>query len=227
VRFCYDWDWEGAEAELRRGMELSPASSDAHSWYALYLAHMGRNAEALHEIERAEEIDPLSAQVRVNVGWIHFLGRRYDRALAHWRETLQLAPDFALSHSSIWVAYLNDSSFDRILALSPREDADLDGAGTLRLAVFSGSYAESGNRAQAEAYLTRLRSAQSHHYVCDYELATAYAVMGNKDEAMNWLQKGYRQHSSCMSDLKADPRLDLLRTDDRFKDLLHTLHLDS
>jgi len=75
VRFLYEWDWSGGETELRRGVELAPSSPDAHSWYALFLAHMGRNPDALREIERAEEIDPFSAIVRVNSGWIHYLGR--------------------------------------------------------------------------------------------------------------------------------------------------------
>ena len=228
VRFLYQWDWKGGEAELRRGIELNPGNSDAHSWYALFLAHMGRNAEALGEIERAEEIDPLSAQVRVNAGWIHFLGRRNDRALAQWRDTLELEPQFALSHSSIWVAYLNGASFDRLLAQSSQEDgSNIDGDTTLRLAVLCGSFARAGNRPQAEAYLARLKAAEARHYVCAYELATAYAVLGDKDEAMNWLQKGYRDKSSCMSDLRADPRLDSLRSDPRFQDLLQNLHLDS
>jgi len=226
VRFLYDWDWRGSEAELRRGIELAPGSSDAHSWYALYLAHMGRNAEALKEIERAEEIDPLSAVVRVNSGWIHYLGRRNDRALSQWRETLQLEPELALSHSSIWVAYLDNPNFEQYLARTAH-DHPLDDADTLRLAVLSGSYARLGNRTQAENYLARLKTAKSHHYVCDYELATAYAMLGNKDEAMAWLGRGYREHSSCMSDLKADPRLDSIRSDRRFQDLLHMLHLDS
>jgi TolB-like protein/DNA-binding winged helix-turn-helix (wHTH) protein/Tfp pilus assembly protein PilF len=226
VRLLYDWDWRGGEAELRRGIELNPGDSDAHSWYALFLAHMGHNAAALNEIERAQQIDPLSAQVRVNAGWIYFLGRKNDRALAQWRETLELDPQFALSHSSAWVAYLNDASFDRILAQAPRVARPLDDSDTLRLAALSGSYAQSGNRAQAEAYLAQLKAAENSRYVCAYELATAYAVLDNKDEAMNWLRKGYRDRSSCMSDLKTDPRLDSLRSDQRFQDLLHTLHLE-
>jgi len=226
VRFLYEWDWPGAELELRRGVELEPGSSAAHSWYAFYLANMGRSGEALKEIERADEIDPLSAIVQMNAGWVHYVGRRNDRALSQWRETLQLEPDFALSHSSIWVAYLDDSNFDQYLAHTAREHP-LDDADTLRLAVLSANYARHGDRAQAEAYLARLKNAKTRYYVCDYELATAYAMLGNRDQAMEWLDKGYRVHSSCMPNLKTDPRLDSLRSDDRFKVLLHSLHLDS
>ena len=77
-----------------------------------------------------------------------------------------------------------------------------------------------------EEYLAQLKSAESRHYVCAYELATGYAVLGDKDEAMNWLQKGYRDHSSCMSNLKSDPRLDSLHSDRRFQELVRTLRLD-
>ena len=224
-RLLYEWDWPGAETELRRGIELAPNNSDGHSWYALYFANMGRHDEALREIERAQEIDPLSAIVQMNAGWVHYLARRNDRALSQWLETLQLEPDFALSHSSIWVAYLDDSHFGEYLAHSAHQH-QLDDADTLRLAVLSGNYARQGDRRQAEAYLARLKTAKNRYYVCDYELATAYAMLGNTDAAMEWLNQGYRARSSCMPNLKTDPRLDPLRADERFKGLLRTLRLD-
>jgi len=93
--------------------------------------------------------------------------------------------------------------------------------------VLSANAARLGNRTQALNYLERLKTAKTRRYVCDYELATAYATLGDNDAAIEWLNRGYREHSSCRSDLKADPRLDSIRSDPRFQNLLHMLRLDS
>jgi hypothetical protein len=84
----------------------------------------------------------------------------------------------------------------------------------------TGSHAASGNRAEAERFLARLTVISKHHYVCPYEMATAHAVLGDKDKAMQWLRKGFRERSGCMVDLKTDPRLDSLRSDSRFEQIM-------
>jgi TolB-like protein/DNA-binding winged helix-turn-helix (wHTH) protein len=215
VRFLYDWDWQEADKELLRAIELNPSSADAHTWRGVFLSQMGRNDEAIHELERAKSIDPLSLAVHMNAGWVYYIARRDALALEEWRKMLDLDPNFAVTHSSIWIAYVQQADVGKVLARSPQPEDD-----TLKLAALTGSNAVSGNRAEAEHLLARLALISKHHYVCPYEMATAHAVLGDKDQAMDWLQRGFRERSGCMVDLKTDPRLDSLRSDPRFDDLL-------
>jgi TolB-like protein/DNA-binding winged helix-turn-helix (wHTH) protein/Tfp pilus assembly protein PilF len=215
VRFLYDWDWREADKELSRSIELNPSSADAHTWRGVFLSQMGRNEEAIREIQRAESIDPLSLAVHMNAGWVYYVARRDALALQEWRKMLDLDPNFAVTHSSIWIAYLQQADAGKVLAHTAQSEDD-----TLRLAALTGSNAVSGNRTEAEHLLSRLALISKHHYVCPYEMATAHAVLGDKDEAMRWLQRGFGERSGCMVDLKTDPRLDSLRSDPKFNQLL-------
>lgn len=142
VRYLFDWDWTGAEKELRRAIELNPCSPDARMWYAQFLSEMGRNEQAILEIKRAEALDPLSLAVHVKAGWVFYLARKEDDAVAEWGEALDLEPGFAVVHGSIWAAYLQKSEFLKALAALPKGGfAD----GTLNLAALAGSYAAALN----------------------------------------------------------------------------------
>jgi TolB-like protein/DNA-binding winged helix-turn-helix (wHTH) protein/Tfp pilus assembly protein PilF len=222
VHFLYDWDWTAAEKEIRQSIQLNPGSADAHMWYAEFLAQMGRSPEALSEIKQAEALDPLSLAVHVQAGWVYYLARDDDKAMAEWRKSLDLEPNFAMSHTSIWAAYLQKSEFRKIVTDLPKAGQSIDS--TLDLAALAGSYAAAGKRSEAEHTLKKLSAISKTRYVCPYEIGTAHAILGNKDEAIGWLQKGYRVHSSCMPDMKTDPRLDSLRADPQFQHLLRSLH---
>ena len=215
VRFVYDWDWREADKELSRAIELNPSSADAHTWRGVFLSQMGRNDEAIRELQQAEKIDPLSLAVHMNAGWVYYVARKDALALQEWQKMLDLDANFAVTHGSIWIAYLQQADVRKVLAHTTQSEDD-----TLKLAALSGSNAVSGNRAEAEHLLARLTLISQRHYVCPYEMATAHAVLGDKDEAMNWLRRGFRERSSCMVDLKTDPRLDSLRSDPRFDQLL-------
>jgi len=215
IRFLYDWDWPQAEKEFTQAVKLNPNSSDAHLWRGVFLAQMGRSDEGISEIKLAENLDPLSLAVHVNAGWVYYLARQNDQAVQEWRKILDIDPHFTVTHSSIWIAYVKQAEMGTVL--SPPSSGDAD---ALQLAAITGRQAVSGNRAEAERLLSRLDSISKRHYVCPYEMATAHAILGNKDKAMDWLSRGLKERSACMPDLKADPRLDSLRNDARFEDFL-------
>ena len=215
IRFLYDWDWPEAEKEFTEAVKLNPNSSDAHMWRGVFLAQMGRSDLAISEIKLAETLDPLSLAVHVNAGWVYYLGRRNQQAVEEWRKILDIEPHFTVTHGSIWIAYVKQAELGTILPLSTSATAD-----ALQLAAITGRKAINGNRAEAERLLSRLDSLSKHHYVCPYEVATAHAILGNKDKALDWLSRGLKERSACMPDLKADPRLDSLRGDARFDDFL-------
>jgi len=215
IRFLYDWDWPQAEKEFTQAVKLNPNSSDAHLWRGVFLAQMGRSDEGISEIKLAESLDPLSLAVHVNAGWVYYLARRDEQALQEWRKILDIDPHFTVTHASIWIAYVKQAEMGSVL--SPPSSGDAD---ALQLAAITGRHAVSGNRAEAERLLSRLDSISKHRYVCPYEMATAHAVLGNKDKALDWLSRGLKERSGCMADLKVDPRLDSLRSDPRFDTFL-------
>jgi len=215
IRFLYDWDWPQAEKEFTQAVKLNPNSSDAHLWRGVFLAQMGHSDEGISEIKLAESLDPLSLAVHVNAGWVYYLARRDEQAVQEWRKILDIDPHFTVTHSSIWIAYVKQAEMGTVL--SPPSSGDAD---ALQLAAITGRQAVTGNRAEAERLLSRLDSISKRHYVCPYEMATAHAVLGNKDKALDWLNRGLKERSGCMPDLKVDPRLDSLRSDARFEDFL-------
>jgi tetratricopeptide (TPR) repeat protein len=215
IRFLYDWDWPQAEKEFTQAVELNPNSSDAHLWRGVFLAQMGRSDEGISEIKVAESLDPLSLAVHVNAGWVYYLARRDEQAVQEWRKILDIDPHFTVTHASIWIAYVKQAEMGTVL--SPPSSGDAD---ALQLAAITGRQAVTGNRGEAERLLSRLDSISKRHYVCPYEMATAHAILGNKDKALDWLSRGLKERSACMADLKVDPRLDSLRSDARFEDFL-------
>jgi TolB-like protein/DNA-binding winged helix-turn-helix (wHTH) protein len=215
IRFLYDWDWPQAEKEFTQAVKLNPNSSDAHLWRGVFLAQMGRSDEGISEIKLAESLDPLSLAVHVNAGWVYYLAKRDEQAVQEWRKILDIDPHFTVTHASIWIAYVKQAEMGTVLSPSMSGDADV-----LQLAAITGRQAVSGNRAEAERLLSRLDSISKRHYVCPYEMATAHAILGNKDKALDWLSRGLKERSACMADLKVDPRLDSLRSDTRFQDFL-------
>lgn len=218
VHFLHDWDWPGAEKEMKRAIELNPGSADAHMWYAEFLAQMGRDAQAVSEIQRAEALDPLSLAVHVQAGWVFYLARKDKEATAEWGKAIDLDPKFAILHTSLWAAYLQKAEFRKVLTELPEEEVTDEN--TVNLAALAGSYAAAGRRSDAERVLAKLNAISKKRYVCPYEMGTAHALLGNKDQSIAWLRKAYQVHSACMADLKADPRLDSLRSDPRFEELL-------
>jgi TolB-like protein/DNA-binding winged helix-turn-helix (wHTH) protein/Tfp pilus assembly protein PilF len=217
VRFLYDWNWAGAEDELKLATELAPASSDAHLWYGVFLSQMGRFDEAVAEIKRAAVLDPLSVAVNINAGWVYYLARRSDEALAQWRKALQVEPELGVIHTAIWLAYAQRGEGRKALALAAERAGDTS---PMDLATLAGVYAMSGRRSDAEHVLARLKELSSTKYVCPYEVATAHEALGQHDLALGWLRRAVDDRSVCIPDIKTDPRLDGLRSDPRFKQLL-------
>jgi serine/threonine protein kinase/TolB-like protein/Flp pilus assembly protein TadD len=216
VRLRHEWDWSGAETEFRRAVALDPDYPPARYWYALYLAEVGRSDEAVSEARRAQEVDPLSLTTNYNVGVVLYYVRRYDDAVLQLQRTLELEPGFVQVHRYLALAYEQKGMHDAARA-SIEKAAQLSERSALLKALLAHVDAASGRKAQAERAARELAERPE---TPAYHLAALYVALKDDGQAFRWLEKAYAERSNWMILLKADPRLDGLRDDPRFDDLL-------
>ncbi len=219
----YDWDWQTAEKQYRRAIELNPNYATAHHWYAEYLAFQGRFDEAFAESERARQLDPLSLIIATDHGAIFYYSRQYDRAIEQLRTVIEMEPTFPRAHIIIF-AYVQEGRFADALAdieNSRRYSADVNWSALIYV------YGRSGQQKQARHALGKLKEQLAQHPQWNSmpALLNAYLGMGNKDEAFAWLQRASAQRSHALVALKVDPIYDPLRSDPRFQELLRRVGL--
>jgi adenylate cyclase len=224
VKFNADWDWQGAEKEFKRAIELNPNEAEGRRAYSVFLSAMGRSEEALMEIQTAQRLDPLSLITSSDVGWANYFARRYDRAIEQCQETLELDPNFVGAHDCLGSAYLAKGNYGKAIAECQRATTG-SGNDLLRVTGLGRAYALAGRTAKAREVLQKLHSESERRYVPPYFLATVYAALGEKDEAFTWLEKAYDVRDTNLTWLKVDDAVDSLRSDARFRALLSRIGL--
>ncbi len=214
----YDWDWEGAEAENRHSLELNPNSAMGRQRYGWFLSAMGRHDDAMRELKRGLEIDPLSLLVMATIGLAYYFVRQSGQAMEPLGKAIELDPHFPLARHNLGMCYKQlgrfeeaASEFEAVLQLDDNPRA---------LAALIGSYARGGRRIDAERELGKLLDIAGTRFVSPYFLASAYAGLGDKQKAFEWLETAFRERSDWMTYLKVDPELDSLRSDPRFQELV-------
>ena len=223
TKFFYDFDWPGAEKEFQRAIELNPNLADAHDAYATYLAGMNRAAEAVAEIERAKRLDPLSLIILADAAWVFYCVRQYDRAIEESRKAIELDPNFWPGHTFLGLAYEKTGRFPEAVA-ELEKARRLDDNPTI-YEILGGAYAAWGKKSEAKKVLSELTERATRRYVCPYEVATIYAGLGEKDSAFQWLDKAVDARADCVPWLKPDPKIDPLRSDPRYADLMRRIGL--
>jgi serine/threonine-protein kinase len=228
IKLFYDWDWTGAELELKRAMELNPGYSLAYRMYGGYLTIVGRQQEALPYFEQARRLDPLFERNYMAQGYSYFMAHKYDEAVEQYRKSLEIEPD-PMAYFGLVLALAEKG--DYATAISEGEKATKLNDSPLLLTSLASAYARAGRRADSNRILRQLEETSKHQgpapawhpgpspYVCPYEVAGVYAQLGNKDQAFKWLAKALRSRS-CMYYLRQDPRLDSIHSDPRFQELL-------
>jgi TolB-like protein/Tfp pilus assembly protein PilF len=218
-KLFYDRDWAGARQEFERAIDLSPNSPTAHQAYAVYFVSMGEFDQAMTEILRAQELDPVSLNVKTDVGWFLFFARQPDESIAKIRETLEMDPNFVIAHGFLAQAYQQKGMFGEAIVES-QTCIKLIGSDPVRIALLAYAYAVAGQKREARQELGKLLASSHEQYITPYHVALVYAALHNKDEAFNWLEKAFKDRFWMMAFLKVDPRWDVLRADPRFTDLL-------
>ncbi len=216
----YDWDWQTAENEYRRAIQLDPNYATAHQWYAEFLGFQGRFDEAFAEMGRARQLDPLSLIVASDNGVILFYSRQYDTAIEQFRSVLSMDPNFRRAHMLVY-AYVQKGMFADAMANVQKWRPIDDTAWNWAEAAYV--HGRSGQQEQARRALEQLEQLNTRRQVDPSAFVAAYIGMGNKDEAFAWLQKSYLERSFSLTALKVDPLYDPLRSDPRFQDLLRRL----
>jgi len=224
VKFRYEWDWSAAEAEYRRAIELNPNYATAHQWFALNLAAVGRLDESISQMRRAEELDPLSLIINSNTEWVLYLARRNDDAIAHCRKTLVIDPSFFATHKYLGLLYMQKRMYEQAIA-EYEKARDLSVDDPHIIALIGHSYALAGKLDRARAALKELKELAKRKYVQPYSIAVVYAGLGEKDQALAWLERAYDDRSSYVVYLKVEPIFDSLHSEPRFVDLIRRVGL--
>ena len=219
----YDWDVAGAEKEYMRSIELNSNYATAHQWYGQHLAVRGRHTEAVAEIKQAQELDPLSLIINMNVGWVFYLAREYDEAAEQCRKTLELDPNFAPTHWMLGQAFRQKGMYEEAIAEFQKSIELSDDP--VRRAVLGHAYAVAGRRGEAQKVINELKDLSKRRYFPPYYIALIYVGLGDKNQALEWLEKAFAERSANLTVLKAEPMFDPIRSDPRFQDLLRRVGL--
>jgi len=223
VAYYYDWNWPGAEKELRRGIELNPSFGEAHYGYALYLNSTGRHDEAIAEIQRAQEVDPIVFIQKVDAGRIYACAGQYDRAIKQLRDARDLKPNDFRAHDVLGTIYLY-KGMQAESATEYRKAAQLNSDPAGRRLELVGANIADGNRTEASAILSDLANLPEQNIDWPGYLARQYASLGEKNVAMAWLEEAYKAHSYALLDVRCMREFDLLQSDPRFQDLLRRMN---
>jgi len=224
VHLLYDWDLAASEKEFRRALELDPEYTTAHHWYSHCLIALGRTDESLAESKRALELEPLNLVVGVHLGWHYLYARQYDQAIEQFRKTLELDPAFPQAQRCAAWAYLQKGMHQGAIA-SLRAALGQLGRNPEVEGELGYALGVAGRRAEALAMLEGLRQLSSTRYVSPYSVALVHCGLGDRDQALAWLEKAYGERSDYMLYLNREPMLDGLRSDPRFAALVRRVGL--
>ena len=225
IKFRHDWDFGGADSEFKRAVELDPNYSEAHQWYAFYLLAVGKTNEADAEIKRGQELDPLSVSFNSNLAIYLFFRHDFERSLAQARKTLEMEPEFSPARATLGLSYEQKGANKEAIAELTRAQQT---SGDVAMACWLGHVlAQDGQVNEARRVLSQIEEHAKKNYVPPYNLAVLYAGLGQQEQALDWLEKGFQDRSLRPVWVKFDPRLDGLRQENRFMQLIQRMGVSS
>lgn len=216
IRYAHDWDWPAAKSEFERAIELNPGYAMAHLWYGLYMLVVGEKNQSLVVTHRALELDPLSIPINAHLVYILVHVGRIDEAIEQSKKTLEIESNVFIPHLHLMIAFWKKDAF---------EDAKNEAIETMTLWGFSEiaqpierGYMEGGFTKAMQALAEELEAQSNLRFVSPYLIAVFYALAEQEDEAIEWLEKAYLEHSPDMPLIRSDAKLDNIRADPRFQD---------
>jgi TolB-like protein/DNA-binding winged helix-turn-helix (wHTH) protein/Tfp pilus assembly protein PilF len=214
----FDWDWTSAQRELQRAIELSPSYASAYQWYAWNLIVLGRNDEGLVELKKAEALDPLSLIISADLADALVIARRYQESIKQSQKTIEMDPSFPVAHYQMAQALLQLHNTKQA-ATELQQAIELSRGNPICTSLLAYLYAVSGSQSEARKILGELKDGSARKQANAADIALIYAGLNEKDQAFAWLEKAYEDRVNPSVLLR--PAFDSLRSDPRFRDLLH------
>ena len=220
----FDWDWVGGEKEAKRAIALNPNSAMSHFAYGHLLSDLGRHQEAVAEIARVRELDPVFLLPRALEGMFLHHARRDDEALTTLQKVLDLDPNFWVTHLILGRVYIQQRKYPEAIAEFTKAK-ELSHGNSEAIASIGYVAALAGDKAKARAVLDELKALSNQHYIPPHNIALVYNGLGDQNEALSWLEKGCEERDVRLTLLKVDPRWDSLRSNPRFIAILKRIGL--
>jgi tetratricopeptide (TPR) repeat protein len=221
----YEWNWDEAERSFKRAISIDPSYGTAHFWYAALLGARGRLDESVAEARRGTDVEPLSPIIAAGLAWMLHLSRRHQEAADQAQKVLQLEPDFPIGHLRLGVSLGWLKRYDEAIAELKRGRESAKAGEPAFVAALVRMYASSGRAREARDHLDQLLEMTKRRYLPAYSVAIAYAALGDKNQAMRWLEKAFEEKSQELTFIAVEPEVDVLRTDARFQDLMRRMKL--
>ena len=224
--FIYDWQWDAAEREFRRAIELDPQYAPARQWFAFLLTARGRHEDALVEAHAALDLDPGSVSVRRSIGWQYYYARRYERARHHLERAVEMNPMAEETYRVLGLVLAVDGRHEEAEWML-REALGLPGAGSYTLATLGFALARASRTAEAEAILHELLARLERMYVSPAALSLAYVGLGDHERALDWMERAMDDRRGWLAYLCVNAIFDPLRDAPRFKVLVERMGLSA
>jgi TolB-like protein/Tfp pilus assembly protein PilF len=212
----FDYDFLNAEREFERSIELNPRSATAHHWFGMSLAMMGRYEEGYTEVKRAIRLDPHWSNVHFGLAFVYWSSRRYDQAIECCEKALELDPNSVQALLWLGVSYTASFMYEPAIA-ALRKAVELSQGAPMTVVCLGEAYAAARRCEEAQEILREISKLQ---HAPAYFVGRIYAALGERDEAIRWLDVAYREHGEWLVLLNVDPRFDDLRSDPHFEDFL-------
>jgi eukaryotic-like serine/threonine-protein kinase len=222
--WLHDWQWQEAQAEFKRSLELNPTYPTGNHYYAECLMTMGRHAEAIARVKNSQELDPLSLIINVAIGWTFYMGRQHDQAVVQLLRTVELDPNYPMTHWILGLIYRVTGRYELAIAAGEKS-VNMSGGSPLMRAALAHTYGKSGKTKEALQVLDELTELAKHKYVAPHFFAGIHIGLGENDRAIEYLEKSWDEHCHWLIYLHLDPSMDALRSDPRFQDLVKRVGL--
>lgn len=226
ARMFFEWDWAGAEGEFRRAIELNPNYATAYQWYGRLLSALGRHNESIINLQMAQALDPLSLSINTGVGVSYYMTGRYEDAIQQYRKALEMNDAFTVAHEHLGSALLQVGQANEAVAEFLKA-VQLDESDIGLRASLGHAYAAAGKRDEAERIVSELLDLSKQRYVSPYFMVEILAGLERIDEAFEWLERCYADRAPHLIFLNVEPKLNALKADPRFVNLLKRMNLKS
>ncbi len=226
LAFVYEhsWQWSEAEEEFKRAIAINPNYPTAYHWYSIFLKNLARNDEAATMIKRAQELDPLSSVIAVNITRLYQLQGNHEASIDNSLKIIELDPNFGPAHQYLGLSYLKLGRNEEAI-LEMAKAAELSNRSGISLGDLGYVYALTGKKAEALNLIKELEGKYARNEAIGQYIAAVYVALGDKDKAFEWLEKDFEARNGKLSEIRWQIQFEALRGDSRYRDLLKRMNL--